>query len=68
MEHFLMRKCQQSHLFRVSAFNTAEPFISVLQVSGPLSMTYATLLCLTPKIPPCLRLGSRKETADASNK
>lgn len=68
MEHFLMRKCQQIHLFRVSAFNTAEPFISVVQVSGPLSMTYATLLCLTPKIPPCQRLGSKKETADASNK
>ena len=68
MEHFLMRKCQSIHLFRVSAFNTAEHFISVVQVSGPLNMTHATLLCLTPRIPPCQRLASSKETADASNK
>lgn len=68
MEHFLIRKCQQIHLFRGSAFNTAGHFISAVQVSGPLNMTYPTLLCLTPRTPPCQPLGSRKETADASNK
>ena len=61
-------KMSTDSLIQRICFNTAEHFISAVQVSGPLSMTYPTLLCLTPRRPPCQPLGSRKETADASKK